>query len=708
MFEGYGFGGQINDLDIELQRAWLRGLRTQWQLKNALRMWRRLLQNLGFTASVFPLYKKHPLNNYGENPGEIYSRVLDEIALEQQVLYEQALVEAGLDPTLVPPPVTGATVVHTVGIGAGSTIMGVQFPVVADPPIWSTVVLELFSLSAGLDPEVLTLNPLTGEISGTLGAEGSVDLFSGTGNIDFGRTLSTEYYLRATYTVIGAPYQSARVDLEIETDESVPYKSGDRAAEAVLRAIEVVRPIHILLRFLSIGVIEEEDASIAEGNCCGPNQAVLVEYTFPEQSVNEVVGTASGTIYGGALANAPVVAGSFFVVDSGGTGQTVEDNGLGLLVGDGTGVIDYQTGLWWVQFDNLVVPPPNPQATYSYYLVNQPAEAEEVQYKADAFDIGERSFDRSHEEIGVTYANENIDSDYRVLGPDFVSGKNYAGTLNANLIAGQVFIRDDDTGQLITDDGAGNLVGDVDGAGTNTVNYTTGAYDVDFLSAPTDPVAVYQFTSAAAHAPNQEDLFLTKEDQAVLEGDYIDMNLHSTDEQEQVNGVATGWQAYSGQLSVTDVVPGSVEFKEDPGAAQILADSPPVSAMSGGGTGTINYATGALGIVFNQPAGAVPTARYTYVDASGFPVEAQVAIGAAGLTIYNVTLTGGQIVPGSVIVEDSGLSQEIEDDQIVALVGNGSGTLNYSDGAYSLNFTAPVAQPVIAEYDRRLMPVFKG
>ena len=35
----------------------------------------------------------------------------------------------------------------------------------------------------------------------------------------------------------------------------------------------------------------------------------------------------------------------------------------------------------------------------------------------------------------------------------------------------------------VTDDGSGNLIGDVDAAGTNTINYTTGAYNVTFEAA---------------------------------------------------------------------------------------------------------------------------------------------------------------------------------------------------------------------------------
>jgi phage tail sheath protein FI len=46
------------------------------------------------------------------------------------------------------------------------------------------------------------------------------------------------------------------------------------------------------------------------------------------------------------------------------------------------------------------------------------------------------------------------------------------------------------TGQVAIDDGLGNLIGDVDAAGENTVDYTTGDYDITWDSAPTDGTSV--------------------------------------------------------------------------------------------------------------------------------------------------------------------------------------------------------------------------
>lgn len=61
----------------------------------------------------------------------------------------------------------------------------------------------------------------------------------------------------------------------------------------------------------------------------------------------------------------------------------------------------------------------------------------------------------------------------------------------------------DDTGatKTITDDGAGNLIGDVDAAGNNTINTTTGAIDV-LLS---DPIGQDQLVEATYRSTSEED-----------------------------------------------------------------------------------------------------------------------------------------------------------------------------------------------------------
>jgi hypothetical protein len=57
--------------------------------------------------------------------------------------------------------------------------------------------------------------------------------------------------------------------------------------------------------------------------------------------------------------------------------------------------------------------------------------------------------------------------------------------------AGTITIKTGDTiPQIVTDDGNGNLVGDVDGTGNNTINYQNGAIDVTFTTAPANGVTI--------------------------------------------------------------------------------------------------------------------------------------------------------------------------------------------------------------------------
>lgn len=62
----------------------------------------------------------------------------------------------------------------------------------------------------------------------------------------------------------------------------------------------------------------------------------------------------------------------------------------------------------------------------------------------------------------------------------------------------------DATVKTITDDGAGNLIGDVNGGGTNTINYTTGAYDFTCSGAPDSTTLIEAEYEQAEGAPKSK------------------------------------------------------------------------------------------------------------------------------------------------------------------------------------------------------------
>ena len=78
----------------------------------------------------------------------------------------------------------------------------------------------------------------------------------------------------------------------------------------------------------------------------------------------------------------------------------------------------------------------------------------------------------------------------------------YTGNLpNAPITAGTVTMTD---GTLtVTDDGVGGFIGDV-GVGTNTINYSTGAYDVTFSGATSDVTASFSGANSVKNANMQE------------------------------------------------------------------------------------------------------------------------------------------------------------------------------------------------------------
>jgi hypothetical protein len=70
---------------------------------------------------------------------------------------------------------------------------------------------------------------------------------------------------------------------------------------------------------------------------------------------------------------------------------------------------------------------------------------------------------------------------------------NYTGNIDYRPVRPGSLVLTDGT-QIVTDNGQGALIGDVDGGGTNTIDYTTGAFDVTFAASTTgDVLGTYEY-----------------------------------------------------------------------------------------------------------------------------------------------------------------------------------------------------------------------
>lgn len=111
--------------------------------------------------------------------------------------------------------------------------------------------------------------------------------------------------------------------------------------------------------------------------------------------------------------------------------------------------------------------------------------------------------------------------------------------------------------------------------------------------------------------------------------------------------------------------------------------------FSGAGTGTINYATGAISLTLSSaPTSGTVTVAYT---------NASEMTGAINGTNHVFTLALDlQIARGSVKVTGTNSSQVLTDNGLGVLSGNGTGTVNYITGAISVTFTtAPLSNSFV-------------
>lgn len=173
---------------------------------------------------------------------------------------------------------------------------------------------------------------------------------------------------------------------------------------------------------------------------------------------------------------------------------------------------------------------------------------------------------------------------------------------------------------IVTDDGAGNLIGDVDGSASNTVDYDSGSISFSFSSPVPDsgePISIeYNYP---------------------LEYQRSESDIHTG------NGVATRFQ---GQLSHFPLVPGTVSFTDsyqttqDDGAGNLTGDD-----IDSTGINTVDYDTGTYDFSFKAAPSSARSISSVYkqllsVNAGDVPIdEDQLAV--AGMIDVEVESSGG-------------------------------------------------------------------
>lgn len=97
---------------------------------------------------------------------------------------------------------------------------------------------------------------------------------------------------------------------------------------------------------------------------------------WPQQYAVDNIATGDGitSSFSGGLQNPPVIIGTLFITadDPTGTQQLVQDQGNGLLTGNGTGTINYLTGAYTVTFTNPPAATAVIYAKYQGYSGNRP------------------------------------------------------------------------------------------------------------------------------------------------------------------------------------------------------------------------------------------------------------------------------------------------------------------------------------------------
>jgi len=238
----------------------------------------------------------------------------------------------------------------------------------------------------------------------------------------------------------------------------------------------------------------------------------------------------------GTVSCYPVKPGTFTIRTDEVTPQELTDSSTkdGTLVGDGSGLIDYTSGRFAVSFSST--PPPGTKLYEDHvctegYCGHCKTNAVRFRFIPGALPWGIQNFSQLEQSAAfeklieklnkIIPANvvwvpiESVDSakahfGYRMdaieadtwfwrrqesfgIGDGIL--KNFTGNTFFQAVKPSSLIitaiATDLSTMTVTDDGSGNLIGDVDGGGTNTVDYETGAIDVTFDTAVNNGERIY-------------------------------------------------------------------------------------------------------------------------------------------------------------------------------------------------------------------------
>ena len=204
----------------------------------------------------------------------------------------------------------------------------------------------------------------------------------------------------------------------------------------------------------------------------GVNYSIVNSITASKKTTETIgLGNAVDTTFIATLdlePNLPVVP--YSVVVTAGV-VVLTDDGSGLLTGAGTGTVDYDTG---IVIANYTVAPDAGENVYCEY----------------------RHI--------IDYQRGDAEATGNGVQTRFQGNVTYPPIVEYDSVTGQKGIAFTDGYQVVRDDGSGDLIGDVNPAGVNRLDYDTGSYDFTFVLPPGNGETIYSTYRQKLQTPSED------------------------------------------------------------------------------------------------------------------------------------------------------------------------------------------------------------